>query len=389
MVHDLRVEKNAFGNPPGAPPQEGEESVVKEYGCTAEELKDEGTATVLRLEMLDHLEEIFAPSFVARWHALLECAGNPEVFLTPTWQHAFWGVIGIDAGEQPCFLALYDESDELLALAPFSRCIDGKGRAALIFSGGREVSDYQDILYHREAGQEVFGILAEVLAQRAANGEVLHLHNLPEDSITTSELLPLLAERGLSVVQEREWLCPIIELADSWEAFLHTLSSKDRHELRRKMRKAEREGDLEWVRYSEAHCLEEAMGIFMRLMRLSQPEKEVFLDRRTEEFFRRVAHGAFEHGWLALSVLNMRGEPAAAIWCFDYDGRRLCYNSGLDPEKMKLAPGIVLTGYTVAESIERGCRVYDFLRGDERYKYRFGARDRYLCRVDIESLHTV
>ena len=235
---------------------------MRECCRTAEMPRADETATLPRLETLARVEEIFAPAFVTRWNTLLERAANPEIFLTPAWQRAYWDVIGAETGEQPFFLALYDERDELAALAPLSRRRDDEGRSALIFSGGREVSDYQDILYHREAEEGVFSVLARALAQRAAGGEVLHLHNLPEDSITVAELLPLLAEHGLSVSREREWPCPVIELPDTWEEYLQTLPSKDRHELRRKMRKAEREGSLEWTRYSEPHRLEEGLGIF-------------------------------------------------------------------------------------------------------------------------------
>jgi len=52
------------------------------------------------------------------------------------------------------------------------------------------------------------------------------------------------------------------------------------------------------------------------------------------------------------------------------------YNSTFDPTLTALAPGMVLIWELIAQAAGEGCSSFDLLRGDEAYKYRFGAIDR-------------
>ena len=51
---------------------------------------------------------------------------------------------------------------------------------------------------------------------------------------------------------------------------------------------------------------------------------------------------------------------------------------------MDLSPGIVGTATYLRDRIDRGDERFDFLRGDEPYKYGWGAIDRPLSRLVIE-----
>ena len=63
------------------------------------------------------------------------------------------------------------------------------------------------------------------------------------------------------------------------------------------------------------------------------------------------------------------------------------YNSGFHPARAALAPGLVLLAHLVRDAIGRGKRRFDFLRGEERYKYEFGPspEDVYAVRVTPEA----
>jgi CelD/BcsL family acetyltransferase involved in cellulose biosynthesis len=79
-------------------------------------------------------------------------------------------------------------------------------------------------------------------------------------------------------------------------------------------------------------------------------------------------------GWIKLYFIELNGIKAASMLCFDFNNEFLLYNSGYDPDQFaNLSPGNVLTSYTIQEAIRLGRRRYDFLRGDEVYKFRFGA----------------
>ena len=81
-------------------------------------------------------------------------------------------------------------------------------------------------------------------------------------------------------------------------------------------------------------------------------------------------------GWLQMNFLTVGEERVAAYINFVYDNRVLVYNSGLNHEEYgQLSPGIVLLAYNIQHAIEAGYSKYDFLRGDEIYKYRMGGQD--------------
>jgi CelD/BcsL family acetyltransferase involved in cellulose biosynthesis len=83
-----------------------------------------------------------------------------------------------------------------------------------------------------------------------------------------------------------------------------------------------------------------------------------------------------KRGWLQLNFLVVNDTPVATYLNFDYNDHILVYNSGLDPaEYGHLSPGIVLLAYTIEHAIELKRDVFDFLRGDEQYKYRMGGTD--------------
>ena len=87
-------------------------------------------------------------------------------------------------------------------------------------------------------------------------------------------------------------------------------------------------------------------------------------------------------GYLRLFFLTLDGEKAATLFAFEYNRRFWLYNSGYDPNAhAQLSPGWVLLGYVIQYAIASGCRVFDFMQGDEEYKYRFGSHDYKVMRV--------
>jgi len=113
------------------------------------------------------------------------------------------------------------------------------------------------------------------------------------------------------------------------------------------------------------------------------PEKEHFLTEAMRTQMRLAVHAAFEAGWLQLAFLDVDGEKAAGYLNFDYHGHIWVYNSGLNFKFRELSPGWVLLGYLLQWANEQQRAAFDFMRGDEEYKYRFGAIDRYVYRATV------
>jgi CelD/BcsL family acetyltransferase involved in cellulose biosynthesis len=189
---------------------------------------------------------------------------------------------------------------------------------------------------------------------------------------------------GFRVHLSVEDVCPRAQLPSSWKTFLAEMRSKDRHEIKRKINKIRREvGDY---RYCVTTPLEfdEDMEAFLKLHRKSDTQKTAFMDWKKSVFFKEMAWILLQERWLELSFLEANGSKLAALLNFNYGDAVYVYNSGYDPEFGHWSPGWVLISHSIQEAIERGAKTYDFLRGNESYKYRFRAKDFEIYRYTVQ-----
>ena len=193
---------------------------------------------------------------------------------------------------------------------------------------------------------------------------------------------------------EREDVCPVVRLPEGadLDGFLATLGKKERHEIRRKVRRAEAAGE---VRLDESQDPVADLDAFIDLHQARWGERGLFprtvggdqartFVRRLFELFGEATGGPAaipEHPSLHLSFLTVGGQRIGAAIHFETAGSLLYYNAGIDPDARALSPGVVLLERLVRRAIERGkCRV-DLLRGDEPYKYEWGAIDEPVMRI--------
>jgi CelD/BcsL family acetyltransferase involved in cellulose biosynthesis len=316
------------------------------------------------------------------WTELLKNSDNDTLFLSPPYQRTWWRHIG----EGDLILLTAHEENDLLGVAPLYATEETDGKRVLQIVGCVAVSDYLDWVTARSREEAVIGALLTFLDSTDAPAwDRLDLCNIHQGS-PTLDLLPQLAQdHGWDAMTEVQEVCPVVTLPDTWEAYLEMLDGKDRRELRRKLRRADAVDGLEWYLVGPEHDLEVEVDDFLELMAQSTPEKEEFLTPARRTFFHDLARRIFEAGWLQLSFLKLRGQKLASYFNFVYNNRVLSYNSGLDWQTApKLGAGVVLTGRLIEHAIEEGRIAYDFMRGDERYKYRFGGEDETVHRVVVE-----
>src|SRR3989454_10106585 len=140
----------------------------------------------------------------------------------------------------------------------------------------------------------------------------------------------------------------------------------------RKMRRLQRDAPDARVSSASAPAeIEARLGEFSRLHRRSHAGKARFMDGRMEQFFRRVLIAFAEREACRLWFLDTPAGPIAAFVTIEWDGTVGLYNSGFDPERAALSPGVVLLAPLLHDAISRGRRTLDFLRGEDRDKYAF------------------
>lgn len=317
-------------------------------------------------------------SLAGEWNGLVEASAGNTVFATWDWQKAWWDSFGPD---YRLHLVTVRDGGRLVGLAPLM-WTELAGRPALRLIGGTEVADYLDFVIVRGQESEVLPVLIEALEPE---WQLLDLHGLPAASPTRSLLRQLAQERGWSLTETVEDRCPVVVLADTWDGYLNSLDKKDRHELRRKLRRLEgADVSARYVRLTDPAELPAAVHDFARLHRLSSGDKAGFMDEAMEQFFLRLAKAMFARGWLDLSFLEVEGRRVACNYAFTYGDGVYLYNSGYDPAYSSLSVGVLVVAYGIQAAIAQGKRLYDFLQGDEPYKYDFGAKDTLVYHLVIQ-----
>jgi CelD/BcsL family acetyltransferase involved in cellulose biosynthesis len=217
---------------------------------------------------------------------------------------------------------------------------------------------------------------------------VWDLHCVPGASRTLSALDEIAAPLGFTVVRALEERCPVLALPGSWEAYLQGLSGKQRHELTRKMRRLDRElPQARITALSRPTDIDLRIGDFFDLHRRSAAGKARFMDARMEAFFRRAAIALATAGAARLWFLDAPEGPLASYMTIEWNGTVGLYNSGFRPDRAALSPGVVLLASLIQDAIARGCRRFDFLRGEERYKYDLGGVAEDVHTVTIAPAH--
>jgi CelD/BcsL family acetyltransferase involved in cellulose biosynthesis len=320
----------------------------------------------------DRLEAI-GPS---AWDALVSATRLRSPFLSWTWQHEWVQTFATDRRLE--IRRVEDGAGRLVALLPL--CESAPGTLQLL--GGSDVSDYLDLIAAEGREEETWMVL---LQSRVTEQVEWRLHAVPAVSVTVTGLAQLAAACGLGAAVTVEERCPVLALPPTWETYLASLTGKHRHELMRKTRRLEREApDARVTCVSTPADIVARLGDFLDLHRRSRAGKARFMDERMEAFFRRVLTAFAERGAARLWFLDAATGPIATFVTLEWDDTVGLYNSGFAPDRAALSPGVVLLAQLVRDAIERGKRTFDFLRGEERYKYEFEPVPHDVCAVRIQ-----
>ena len=318
----------------------------------------------------------------AEWNALVEESITDTPFSRHEYLSEWWKTLGGGEWKQAeLVLVSAKENDQLVGIAPLF-IAEYDGQQALMLVGSIEISDYLDLIV-READLPRFfsGLLDFLASHDAAKWSAIDWYNLPDSSPTLAALKAELERRGWGHHEEVYRPTPRISLNGSFDEYLSRIDKKQRHEIRRKMRRAaESDKNVRFHVIDQNADIEFEMNAFFDLM-VQDPNKEVFLHPEMREQMSVTIRNAFTRGYLWLAFLEVNGAKAAASLNFDYKNKLWGYNSGVGREHMELSPGWVLLAQVIQWCAENGRSEFDFMRGDEDYKYRFGGVNKYVMRA--------
>ena len=316
----------------------------------------------------------------SEWNILLCRSGLNIPFLTHQWFDAWWSSFG---GLNTMEILLFrDASGILSGIAPLM-----VSEESLRFIASHEVTDYCDFIFVPDKRDKFYDCLWDHISRNSNGWSRIELISIPDPSATLSEL-PRLAERHgyASRVNESE-IVPKLPLPASIEKYLHSLSRKNRHELRRKIRKLDTLGNIHIRKIKEAEQLQDAVDGFISLHRASSREKREFWNSPgMTDFFHAFCRLFSLENWVEMTVLTSSDRLIAALLSFHYAETVYFYNIAYDKDYSVYSPGFSLFHHAIDQAIADQVKLVDFLRGREKYKYFFGAKESKIYSLKLKRI---
>ena len=350
----------------------------------------------------------------ATWDALADRTPGATPFSRHCVQRAWWSGYGATAHDQTLVVVDQAAPETIVGIVPLMlrhelepgdvaakttiRHQPGRelrpvpASATAVFFGASYHADYATVLAAPQDLHSVCEAAVESLAAADhAAWDVVDLRRLRTGDPATDALAKAFEwaapKAGWVVTREQEDVCPILTLTPGtdYEGYLATLDKKERHEIRRKVRRAEAAGEVKLE--SSAHPIDD-LDAFVDLHQKRWGAEGLFPPTEggaaSRRFFAELFEDCAPSGIMDLSFLSVGGRRIAAGVTFDDGEAVYYYNAGVEPEARELSPGVVMVACYIQRAIGLGRTRLDFLRGDEPYKYEWGAVDSPIERLLVQ-----
>lgn len=292
-------------------------------------------------------------SLIEEWRELIDDAEHATPFQTPAWVTTWWKHFG--KTKKPNWIELR-EGDDLVGLYPLY-ISNGPWRALRAIGTGQ--SDYLHPLTRNGYADKVRDAVIDHV-KLESDADLLDLHQLREDIVVFPE-------------PTEQAVCLTLDLPDSYDDYLKTLSKSLRFDCRRLDKKPFTTGGAD-LRIIDAEEARWALGVFFDLHGRRWRKRGLpgaFATKQLKDFHKDATQALARDGHLKMGVLSVDGQPAGVIYAMQVGRTRFFYQCGFDPEQKALSPGTLLVAHSIRNAIEEGCTQFDFLRGDEPYKRRW------------------
>jgi len=323
------------------------------------------------------------------WNGLLERSASNCVFLTHEWLFTWWKHLG--QGRRLSILTAREDGN-LVGIMPaavraaqYARMMP---RVVEFLGSGVIGSDYLDVMLLPGHEREVTRAFGEQLHR---SNLMLYLSQLRRGSSAASELAGQLQQHRWTVAETKINICPFIKLAGhNWDSYLASVGSSHRYNFNRRLRNLMKGSGmrLECVQSpGEAQrALEQVIALHCKRWG-SRGTSEAFQTDAVVAFHREFVERAANRGWLRLLILWLENQPVAALYGLRYGETFYFYQSGFDPAFTKQSVGLVVMGLAIKAAIEEGVSEYDFLHGNEEYKFHWASDIRDLGRLELYPPH--
>jgi CelD/BcsL family acetyltransferase involved in cellulose biosynthesis len=329
----------------------------------------------LRSEVIEDADALAAlrPAWWALWR---RCpAATP--FTSPAWALPWWQAFSPGRLRAA---AIWD-GDALVALAAIYLEESGLGRRLLPIGIG--ISDALDVLVDPRMQDASGRALVQSVAAHAADWDSWELEELPAGAAALALPVPLgCAEQG-----GPQSASPVLDLSAAQADPFLVLPARKRRKLRMAQnRVARRGGEVRAVGRGEVGAFLDDITRLHGARWTSRGEDGVLADDAVRRFHALVLPELAAAGLARLFTLILEGRVVGAYYGLQHGARAYAYLGGFDPDFAFESPGTVLISHAIADAAASGVTAFDFLRGQEPYKYEWGAIDRWSRRRSFRRL---
>lgn len=327
------------------------------------------------------------------WDSVYAADHQAQFFLSWIWLSGWLQMV-----HEPWFIlaAKPDTKDSsYVAFLPLKNSLihqDGGGFETEICMAGNSMADYTGLICLPGYEAEVIPAFAAYIQQKLVWSSFnvksiletdtrmsLFLSNFSADSFELSQL------RIQSVNEEEPdiYLAPYVSLPDDWEQYLQNyVGVNTRQKIRRFLRKVDKSDEF-YITQVDADNLESHLEILLKFWESRWKKQKGDTFEVIMGYNRLILRHCFEHNCLYLSVLWKGDIPLGAIANFvDFQQKSMLFViTGRDQTFKNPPPGLILHADAIRYAIQNGFKVYDFLMGNEEYKYSFGAKDRHIQHI--------
>lgn len=334
----------------------------------------------LQSEIITEESKFFALEGI--WNPLLQESSANTVFLTFEWLSTWWRHFH---HWNRLFIIVVKSGDRIVGLAPFVILIQ-EGFRQLSAMGGR-TADYADFIIAKDQNREAVIERIFDIALREKSWDIGRLNGLPEDSPNLISLKSVFSGRSyFRAAWSQNNNAPYILIDQNWECYWENLRQSPKKNSKQMLRMLTREkgGPI----YHEPKDLGEVDFYIEALIRQHLVRRKevagtysVFENTTTIEFYKDIARQLFTLGWLRMPVLLVQGEVGAISLDFEYAAKYFYYMPTFNPTYGRYSIGRMLLLNNIKSAFDRGLKEFDFMLGNEPYKFDYNPKIRKLYKV--------
>ena len=322
------------------------------------------------------------------WEELEVQTSNLTIFQTWIFQYYTWRIFAdkVDLN----LILVREKTGRLVGCAPLGSITQKVGPVKLKLLGFCCIKycDFQNFIVHAGYETQVCSALADWFTANRKKWDVIQFKLLRED-FTIIDQKPLFIERlGNSIKMDNIGQAPYITIQDDWENFQNALSSKRAKSVRYEVKNLFRHFEGEFKGCDRGHELDNALTAMMDLHQKRIRQKHqlgAFATEQVRNGFRRLVHELEKRDYITIHTIESKDQTIAAIGTFIYNKKILYFQGGFDPEYFRLSPGKVVLAKRITEAIENKAREFDFLFGDEDYKFAWSTGQRQIYQLEIKT----